>query len=207
MAISVEQGVQIHLIPMTWDQAIEALEMGTVDAVQGMSKTRQREDRFDLSMPLLINEQVIFVDKATQFIVNLDDMTGRRIAYQSGDVNFEQLDKLEGVQLVGVRDQLEGLGLLQSGQVDVFIGNKLTGLYNMQKQGWTQDTKIVGEAIERHEYGIAVAKGNGALLQVLDKGLHTIKANGTYDKIYNKWFGMLLVDAEAQRSSSWPFSL
>ena len=37
-------------------------------------------------------------------------------------------------------------------------------------------------------FGIAVAKGNQELLTQLNKGLADIKANGTYQKIYDKYF-------------------
>lgn len=37
-------------------------------------------------------------------------------------------------------------------------------------------------------FGMAVAKGNGELLAQLNAGLKAIKANGTYQKIYDKYF-------------------
>ena len=39
------------------------------------------------------------------------------------------------------------------------------------------------------QYGMAVQKGNTKLLNRLDNALDAIKADGTYDKIYEKWFG------------------
>ena len=38
-------------------------------------------------------------------------------------------------------------------------------------------------------YGFAVQKGNKALLERLNKSLDEIKADGTFDRIYEKWFG------------------
>ncbi|MEN9534444.1 MAG: hypothetical protein RIQ83_3668, partial [Pseudomonadota bacterium] len=37
-------------------------------------------------------------------------------------------------------------------------------------------------------FGIAVAKGNQELLAQLNKGLAEIKANGTYQQIFDKYF-------------------
>ena len=37
-------------------------------------------------------------------------------------------------------------------------------------------------------FGIAVAKGNKELLAQLNKGLAEIKANGTYQQIFDKYF-------------------
>src|SRR5690606_27028227 len=35
-AISIETGLKIELVPMSWNQALKALENGEVDAIQGM---------------------------------------------------------------------------------------------------------------------------------------------------------------------------
>ena len=45
------------------------------------------------------------------------------------------------------------------------------------------------------QYGMAVQKGNTKLLKRLDNALDAIKADGTYDKIYEKWFGKPSVQA------------
>ena len=37
--------------------------------------------------------------------------------------------------------------------------------------------------------GIAVKKDNQALMDQINKALDELKANGEYDKIYEKWFG------------------
>ena len=49
--------------------------------------------------------------------------------------------------------------------------------------------KMVGDVFSaQDQYGIAVKKGNAEMLKVVNDGLAKIKANGEYDKIYDKWF-------------------
>ena len=36
--------------------------------------------------------------------------------------------------------------------------------------------------------GFAMAKGNEKMHKIINTGLKTIKENGEYDKIYEKWF-------------------
>lgn len=48
---------------------------------------------------------------------------------------------------------------------------------------------LVGEAFTEELYGIAVNKGKPELLQAINKGLAAVKADGTYDKLHEKWFG------------------
>ena len=38
-------------------------------------------------------------------------------------------------------------------------------------------------------YGIAVNKNNKALLEQINAALAELKASGTYDQIFQKWFG------------------
>jgi polar amino acid transport system substrate-binding protein len=52
------------------------------------------------------------------------------------------------------------------------------------------------------QYGIAVKKGNAELLAKLDKGLADIKADGTYDEIYKKYFGAAPAKAAAAPASA-----
>jgi polar amino acid transport system substrate-binding protein len=48
---------------------------------------------------------------------------------------------------------------------------------------------LVSDAkFERQYFGIAVAKGNTALLEKINQGLASIIADGTYAKIYKTWF-------------------
>ena len=44
-------------------------------------------------------------------------------------------------------------------------------------------------ALTREDLGIAVKKGNKELLKRINHGLATIKQNGEFAKIFEKWFG------------------
>ncbi|MGE8621315.1 MAG: transporter substrate-binding domain-containing protein, partial [Achromobacter spanius] len=48
--------------------------------------------------------------------------------------------------------------------------------------------KVVGSVKSGDFYGIAFPKGSDLVPQV-NKALATLKANGQYDAIYEKWFG------------------
>ncbi len=48
--------------------------------------------------------------------------------------------------------------------------------------------KVLDTALAEEEYSIALPKDNTALLDEINKALQTMKENGTYDKIYSKYF-------------------
>jgi len=188
-AVAIELGIDIELIPMSWETALYSLKKGEIDVIQGITKTPTREAMFDFSEELVVNSQNIFVMKDTTHIAGLEDLAGVRVAFQAGDVTDELLAKVPDIILVEKENQIEALDALLTGEVEAFVGNRLTGIYYIQKKGLSDKVKIVGEPMYVTEYCSATKKGDKELLELLNKGIATIKANGTYDKINKKWFG------------------
>ncbi|NLK45009.1 MAG: transporter substrate-binding domain-containing protein [Tissierellia bacterium] len=188
-AIGIELGLEIELIPMSWQEAMEALERGEVDAIQGMTKSKIREEKFDFTLPLVTNSQAIFVLKDTNYISSIEDLKGRKASFQEGDISYELSLEVKNIIHYIRTNQEEAIDLLLDGQVDAFIGNRLTGIYYLQKEGNFDKVKIVGEPMHETEYCVSVLKGNSQLLELFNSGIEAIKKNGTYDKIYKKWFG------------------
>lgn len=50
------------------------------------------------------------------------------------------------------------------------------------------DYTLAGDIFTDEPYGIAINKGQEPFLNRVNEALATLKANGTYDKIYDKWF-------------------
>ncbi len=192
-ALSIELGVDIELIPMEWSNAIQALEKKEVDAIQGISKTKERESKFLFTSPTVTNSQAIFVLKETSIISEMDDLTGLRVAIQEGDINHDVLRNIPGVIMVPKKDQEEAIEALLNKSADVYIGNKLTGLFYLQKHKKSSLVKLVGTEINTSEYGAATYRGNEELANLLNDGIESIKKNGVYDKVYSKWFGQEIV--------------
>lgn len=193
-AISIEAGVEIELLPMTWDDARKALKEGKVDAIQGMIKTRSREIIYDFSEPYYISEQVIFVRTENKDITSLEDLKGKRIALQKGDMNEEVINQSSGIELLYFPDQESALRALISGEVSATLGNKATGIYHLQRLNLAEKVKTVGDTLSVNEYCVAVKKGNEKTLKIINKGLQLVKEKGTLVKINHKWFGESIPD-------------
>ncbi|MFA5525001.1 MAG: EAL domain-containing protein [Tissierellales bacterium] len=188
-ALSIELGIDIELIPMEWSKAIESLEGREVDFIQGISKTKDREAKFLFVTPTVVNSQSIFVIKETGIITGIEDLVGKRVALQEGDINYEIISEIEDVTIISKENQRQAMEVLLNGEVDAFVGNKLTGIYYLQKLNKSNLVKIVGEPMEMTDYGPATYFGNELLASEVESGLALMKKNGTYDKIYKKWFG------------------
>jgi len=193
-AVFLELEMDYELIPMKWEEAQQALRRGEVDMIQGMIRTPEREGYYLFAEPLVTNAQAIFVRKDNQFISALGDLKGRVVTFQLGDVAEEILGWEPGVDALGFADQERALADVLSGHADAFVGNRLTAIYYLQKMRRLEDMKIVGEPMSVTDYGMAVNPDHPELLEMLNDAIKRVKADGTYDRIYKKWFGEQLVD-------------
>lgn len=78
---------------------------------------------------------------------------------------------------------------LKSGRIDMIFGDTAVLADMISKE---PEMQFVGEKVVNKKYfgnglGIAMHKSNKELAEQLNKGLAAIKANGEYQKIYNKW--------------------
>ena len=47
---------------------------------------------------------------------------------------------------------------------------------------------LAGDIFTDEPYGIAINKGQESFVRAMNEALANLKANGTYDEIFNKWF-------------------
>ena len=78
---------------------------------------------------------------------------------------------------------------LKNGRIDIIFGDTAVLSDMISKE---PEIQFVGEKVTNKKYfgnglGIAVNKSSKELLESLNKGLETVKANGEYQKIYDKW--------------------
>lgn len=77
-AIAIEMGLQIEFVPLPWNEAIEALNNGQVDALQGMTYNDERSKLYDFTDTLVNNTQCIFVLKDNYYVHSLDDLSEKK---------------------------------------------------------------------------------------------------------------------------------
>ncbi|MED4691694.1 transporter substrate-binding domain-containing protein [Peribacillus frigoritolerans] len=188
-AISIETGIRFEYYPMPWNEAVQAMRSGKVDAIQGMKYSQEREEIYDFSAPYFTSSQGIFVLKDNMYIRKIEDLKGRKVAVQKGDVASGLLSKVDRLQLVETNNQQEAVQSLIDGKVDAFIGNRITGQYFLQKNEQQSLIKIVGEPLDTTKYAVAVMPKNKELLTLFNQAISQIKKDGTYEKIEKKWFG------------------
>ncbi|MCF6464851.1 EAL domain-containing protein [Clostridium sp. Cult2] len=188
-AIEEAMDIEIQLIPMRWADAVAALENGEIDGIQGMSKTEERNKKYIFTQSTVINSHAIFIMKDTENIDGIEDLEGLRVAYQERDVQEERIKEIPNIIFIPRYSQIEGIQALLNGEADAFIGNKTTAIYYLNNIRRSNKVKIVGQPLGETAYGPATLPQNKLIYRILEEGFTRIKKDGTYDKIYKKWFG------------------
>ena len=174
---------------MGFDALIPALQADNIDvALAGMSITEERKQQVIFSDPYYKSGLLVMVPKDNNDIKSIDDLKGKRIAVQIGTTGAFRAEKVEGAKVTAFNDNGSAVLEMKNGAADAVI-NDAPVLKYFLAQGGSEYAKTVGEVLNAEDYGIAVKKGNDKLAAEINKALNDLKANGEFDKIYNKWFG------------------
>jgi polar amino acid transport system substrate-binding protein len=80
----------------------------------------------------------------------------------------------------------EAYDLLERGAVDAVVYDAPVLLYYAGTEGQGQ-VQVVGEVFEPQDYGIAMPSGSPDR-ELVNRALLDIMEDGTYSRIYNRWF-------------------
>ena len=173
-----------------FDGIFAAMDAGSCDAVvSSVSITDERKANMDFSDPYFDAEQSVMVTKANESkYKTLADLAGKNIGVQSGTTGEEYVNsnKPDGATVTALPGAAELFAALEAGTIDAVVQD-----YPINAYRTTQDSNfVITEKISTDEqYGMAVKKGDTATLDLLDKGLEKAKSDGTYDELYEKYFG------------------
>ena len=187
-AIGEAQGRRISFVTGPWSKIRQSLLDGSVQVVS-MFDQPVRRIYADFSKPHSVLASEIFVRIGSKPILSVQELAGKEVIQQEGALSAEYLRTL-GIRYtsIQVKDQFDAMRLLATGKHDCVITTQVGGRYALQKLG-IRNIITTGQPLLASNVAFAVRKGNSALLEWLNSGLDRVKANGTYDVLYQKWFG------------------
>lgn len=189
-AIADEVGFEIELETTNFDGIIPGLQTGTFDiAIAGISITEERKEKIDYSDPYYESGLRIGVQIDNDTIHGIEDLEGKTIATRLGSTSAAFIkENIEGAEPKEYEQLDQAYLAVENGSVDAVLYDAPNVAYYIQTKG--QDTlKLVGELYQAENYGIAIAKGQEELVEAINEALATLREDGTYDDIYEKWFG------------------
>lgn len=190
-AIAEVMGFEVEISLGTWDVMRRKLELGDIDALQGMVHSENRTQVYEFSPPHAIINQSIFARKGDPRISTLAELEGKSVIVQEGGIMHDYLLQQQvGARLVLVETHASALRLLASGQHDYALVANLPGLY-LGRELELSNIVAVGKPFGALNYGYSVTKDNPELLAQFSEGLAILKNTGRQQAIYDKWLGPL----------------
>lgn len=195
-------GVKLEIRNMEFDSVLGAVAAGTADiGMAGISYSETRDKTVDFSKGVFNSSQMIIVKSDNTDIEDAYDLAGKVVGAQRGTVGdlLAQLDPEwasdgEGGYILGKPADVKGFGTaveavqaLAQGSLDAVILDKMPAEAIVDKMNGA--VKILEKSVFDDEYAFAVAEGNAELQAWINDAIDTLKENGKWDEITQKYFG------------------
>ncbi|MDO8720050.1 MAG: basic amino acid ABC transporter substrate-binding protein [Polaromonas sp.] len=191
-AAAQQAGMDVKFLNTPWEGIFNSLGQGDRDLlVSAITITDERKQTMDFSTPYFDAQQLIAVKKDSK-IAKFDELKNLKVGVQNGTTGDEVITKLQGKDSANVkRFESTPLALkeLEGGGVDAVVADNGVVVHYVNNNVNAQFKTISDASFKAEQYGMAVKKGNADLLEKINKGLAAIKTDGSYDRIYAKYFG------------------
>ena len=188
-AIAGKLKVKPQFTTTEWSGILAGLQAGKYDViVNQVAATPQRQQVFDFSAPYVVSSpQLIVRANETRPIRTAADLKGLTIGVGQGSNYAEQARAIAGATVKVYPGAPEYLQDLASGRIDVALNDSLLIPYLAQKTRLPVKAGAPLGSVESN--AIPFRKGSPRFKQAIDRALEELKADGTFAKISNKWFG------------------
>lgn len=178
----------IELKEVTSKTRIPMLNNGEIDMIVAtMTITEDRKKEVDFSDVYFQAGQSLLVKKGSPITGIQDATKDTTILGSKGSTSIKNIkEKVEGIKVLEFDNYQDAFSALKAGKGDALTTDDAI-LYGMAAQD--PGYEVVGEPFTDEPYGIAIQKGNVDVVKAVNDTLTELKANGEYDKIYEKWIG------------------
>lgn len=197
-AVSAELGLEFNPVVIQFDGIIPALQSGgQADvAISGMTITPERQEQVDFSTAYYVDDLAIVVVSGGDITAdNVDEALnaeGMTIAVQSGTTGESYANEnFANATTQPYGNATDTFAAMQAGQANAVITNKAVAEAMLASY---EDCEIVEAIATNEEYGIAVPKGNEALLNAINDAIAKLQADGTIDSLTSEIMGSEIVD-------------
>ncbi|MEW6553415.1 MAG: basic amino acid ABC transporter substrate-binding protein [Actinomycetota bacterium] len=181
-------GLELEVVTTAWEGIIPGLKTDKYDIIMSaMTITEERLAEIDFSDPYIDSNQSIAVMKGTTDITGPEDLAGKVVGVQVDTTGQFTAEGIPGIAEIRKYDTiLIAFQELELGRIDAIMNDYPVNAYLSKIRG---QTEIAATVTTDEQYGIGVKKGNDELLDAINLALADIMADGTYDKIFEDWFG------------------
>lgn len=181
-----------NFLNLPFDGLIGALKMRKIDfAISGIDITAARQKQIDFTTPYYQNTEQYFIVNNDSADIPFATLQQKKIGVQNGTTQQRYFTtEYPKTEIASYAQITTALMDLKNHRIDAFFIDA-----SVAKEIISNDSnfKILSDKITDSDYfglglGIAVRKDNSELLEQLNYVLSVMKEDGSYQKIYAKWF-------------------
>ena len=196
-ALCAEMKVECTIVKQDWDGMIPALLARKFDAIVAqMSITEERKKRVAFTDKYSNIGTRALVRKGSGIEVTEAGLAGKKIGVQRETIQDKFLTAKFGnvAEIVRYPSQDEANLDMVAGRVDMLFADPVSLEQNLLKGQWGKDFEFVGPEFRDPEWfgsgtGIAIRQDNPELVEMFNKAIVAIRADGTYQAIAARYFG------------------
>jgi ABC-type amino acid transport substrate-binding protein len=180
-------GKQIKLESIQWDTDFKSLREGAIDLIISAVPYNPEKDAIvDFSKPYFSMKYLLVSLSGSEINVK-DDLVGKKVGILEAGAESLDPEYMADFEVVKYKEILELLDGLKVQDVSVILLS-LPVAINLLKEN-SDSYNVLDETISSQEFVIVYRKGS-QLKGMIDTAIDGTKLDGTYDTIYNKWFGL-----------------
>ncbi len=187
-AIMKELDLEYNLQLIRWEEAMKLLKENKIDAITGMAYSPSRARIYNFSSPHSYLYQNM-ICRRDHPVNSLEALENKEVILQNFEISTDIiLSSGINCNIILTDNIYEGLKLLSEGKHDAAICGDIIAKYIIGKYKFKNLEIRYLPSIKPVNYGFATNINNPRLRTMLNIGMEKLKENGTYSRIYNKWF-------------------
>ena len=190
-------GVSLHVQNPGWSDLIPDLLSGKGDFIAaGMTKTEDRQQKVDFSVPYMDVQQMVIVHKDRLDIRKQEDLSGMTVHVREHTSYKRRLRELQKqglditLKLHSNIPTEEFIRLVAQQNIPVTVADSNIAQLNRR---YYPDIRIAFPVSEKQRLGWAVRKTDDELLQAINDFLLAAQEDGTYARIYQKYYANVAI--------------
>ena len=167
-------------------QSGQSLNAGQCDlASSALTITPERKKNLAFSDSYYDSKQSLLVPTGSA-IKTIKDLAGKKVGVQQATTgkSYTEKNAPKTADIVSFPSDAEMYQAIQAGQVDALLQDLPVNLEHTKKGKFA----IAEEYDTDESYGLAMKKGNAALVKAVNAQMAELKSSGDYQKIYDKYF-------------------
>jgi polar amino acid transport system substrate-binding protein len=188
-------GVEVVMKDTAWESLVAGMKKGDHDIIiscMSPEEATQASDSVNMSKPYYRLSEIIVTRSDVTDITAKEDLAGRIVGVQANSTSEVAGDSLAdmGIKVKDIRRynrNSEALIDLKNKRVDAVV---VGFAYAATKVKDSPDLKIINNPVRSVDIVVVLDHGEEALTEKINQAIDTVKSNGEFDRIHDKWLAL-----------------